>query len=119
MTDLQASLTEVVGPQLFRLSFAYGAAVLVVQGSDAAFQRDLVACQPELLRLSRRVGIGVQLLATSSEKHTQARRRQVHDWSCQAMMQDFGRVCTDVPSMVHTADILLEASILNRQASVC
>ena len=74
--DLRASLTEVVGPQLFRLSFAYGAAVLIIKGSPS-FRRGLAACQPELLRLSRRVGIGVQLLATSSAQHTQARCRPV------------------------------------------
>ena len=70
VSELRASITEVVGPQLFRLGFAYGAAVLVVQGGPA-FQRSLAMCQPELLRLGRRVGITVQLLTTSSAQHTQ------------------------------------------------
>ena len=82
-TDLRASLTEVVGPQLFRLSFAYGAAVLIVQGGPA-FRRGLAACQPELLRLSRRVGISVQLLATSfCAAHAGTSPSSVqHDRSC-------------------------------------
>ena len=72
--DLRRSLSDVVGPQLFRLSFAFGAVALIVQGGPA-FRRRLASAQPEVLRLARRVGVAVQLLVTSSAQHTQVRQR--------------------------------------------
>ena len=71
--DLRASLAEAIGSQLFRLSFAFVAVVLVVQGGPA-FRRRLASAQPELLLLARRVGIVVQLLTASCGQQTQVHR---------------------------------------------